>query len=246
MTSTPGAAGPSRRRRAAPYLAAALAFGIAGAACLAGLSGLLDGDAILAHRDTLRSLVAAYPLLAVPAFAAAYVGTMSLALPLGGVLGLLAGLLFGLWLGIGIVVVAGAISALAVFWAARSAIGGALRRRAGPLYNRVAGAMQANGFAYLLFLRIVPVFPFFVVNLVAAALGVRTRTFLLATLIGKLPSAFVYVGLGQEIGRATSLDQLVTLESLWGLGALGVLALAPVLYRAVRRARRPALEDSSC
>jgi uncharacterized membrane protein YdjX (TVP38/TMEM64 family) len=230
MTSTAGATGPSRRRRAAPYLAAALAFGLAAAAYLAGLAGLVDGEAILAQRETLRSLAAAYPLLALPAFAATYIGTMSLALPLGGVLGLLAGLLFGLWLGTGVVVLAGAISAL----------GGVLRRRAGPLYARVSGAMQANGFAYLLFLRIVPIFPFFVVNLVAAALEVRTRTFLLATVIGKLPSAFIYVGLGEEIGRVATLDELVTLESLWGLGALGVLALAPVLYRQVRQRGRPA------
>jgi uncharacterized membrane protein YdjX (TVP38/TMEM64 family) len=243
MTSTAGATGPSRRRRAAPYVAAALAFGLAAAAYLAGLAGLaglVDGEAILAQRETLRSLAAAYPLLALPAFAATYIGTMSLALPLGGVLGLLAGLLFGLWLGTGVVVLAGAISALAVFWAARSAIGGVLRRRAGPLYARVSGAMQANGFAYLLFLRIVPIFPFFVVNLVAAALEVRTRTFLLATLIGKLPSAFIYVGLGEEIGRVATLGELVTLESLWGLGALGVLALAPVLYRQVSQRGRPA------
>jgi len=120
MIPAAGVAGPSRRRRAAPYLAAALAFGLAAAAYLAGLFGLVNGEAILAQRETLRSLAAAYPLLAIPAFAAAYIGTMSLALPLGGVLGLLAGLLFGLWLGIGIVVVAGAISALAVFWAALS------------------------------------------------------------------------------------------------------------------------------
>ena len=247
MSSTPaGAPKPGRQRRAAPYAAASLAFALAGAAYVAGAAGLLDADALLAQRENVRSLAAAHPFLAMPAFMASYVAAMSLALPLGAVLGILAGLLFGLWLGTGLVVIAGAVSALAVFCLARSALGGALRRRAGPVYERLAGAMQANGLAYLLFLRLVPVFPFFVVNLVAAALSVRTRTFLLATLIGKLPSAFVYVGLGQEIGRVTSLDELVTIESLWGLAALGLLALAPVLYRAARRERRAAAEERSC
>ncbi|HEY0354317.1 MAG TPA: VTT domain-containing protein [Enterovirga sp.] len=247
MSSTPaGAPKPGRQRRAAPYAAASLAFALAGAAYVAGAAGLLDADALLAQRENVRSLAAAHPFLAMPAFMASYVAAMSLALPLGAVLGILAGLLFGLWLGTGLVVVAGAVSALAVFCLARSALGGALRRRAGPVYERLAEAMQANGLAYLLFLRLVPVFPFFVVNLVAAALSVRTRTFLLATLIGKLPSAFVYVGLGQEIGRVTSLDELVTIESLWGLAALGLLALAPVLYRAARRERRAAAEERSC
>jgi uncharacterized membrane protein YdjX (TVP38/TMEM64 family) len=235
MSSTPaGAPKPGRQRRAAPYAAASLAFALAGAAYVAGAAGLLDADALLAQRENVRSLAAAHPFLAMPAFMASYVAAMSLALPLGAVLGILAGLLFGLWLGTGLVVIAGAVSALAVFCLA------------GPAYERLAGAMQANGLAYLLFLRLVPVFPFFVVNLVAAALSVRTRTFLLATLIGKLPSAFVYVGLGQEIGHVTSLDELVTIESLWGLAALGLLALAPVLYRVARRERRAAAEERSC
>src|SRR3954471_9939944 len=108
MSSTPaGAPKPGRQRRAAPYAAASLAFALAGAAYVAGAAGLLDADALLAQRENVRSLAAAHPFLAMPAFMASYVAAMSLALPLGAVLGILAGLLFGLWLGTGLVVIAG-------------------------------------------------------------------------------------------------------------------------------------------
>src|SRR4051794_23084563 len=122
MDSTPaGAPRPGRQRRAAPYAAAGLAWALASAAYLAGASGLLDPDALLAQRENLRSIAAAHPFLAMPAFMASYVAAMSLALPLGAVLGILAGLLFGLWLGTVLVVIAAAVSALAVFCLARSA-----------------------------------------------------------------------------------------------------------------------------
>jgi uncharacterized membrane protein YdjX (TVP38/TMEM64 family) len=98
----------------------------------------------------------------------------------------------------------------------------------------MSAAMQENAFSYLLFMRLVPLFPFFVVTLVAALLGVRARTFLIATLLGKIPVNFIYAGLGQEIGRATSIRDLLTFQSVSSLTMLGLLALAPVAYRRLR------------
>ena len=221
-------------RRIVPSCLIAFFLVLAVAGCFAGLAGFIDGDVILAQRDALSQAAQAQPVIAVVAFVAAYIVGMSLALPLGGVLGLLAGLLFGTWLGLGLVVLAGTVSALAVFCVARGAFGESLRRRASPLHARVASAMQANAFSYLLFMRIVPLFPFFVVTLVAALLGVRTRIFVIATMLGKIPANFVYASLGQEIGRAADLGDLVTPQSVIGLGALGVLALAPAAYRYLR------------
>jgi uncharacterized membrane protein YdjX (TVP38/TMEM64 family) len=221
-------------RRFAPHLLAGCLIAIVAAAFLAGIMGYIDLDAILARREALLSASEARPVAAILAFMAVYIAGMSVGLPLGGVLGLLAGLLFGRWLGLGLVVLAGVISALGLFLAARSTFGATLRRRAGPFYTRVAGGMQANAFAYVLFMRIVPVFPFFVVTLIAALFGVRTRTFALATLLGKVPSAFIYVGLGEEIGRAATMRDLLNPNAFASLMALSLLALGPVAFRKLR------------
>jgi uncharacterized membrane protein YdjX (TVP38/TMEM64 family) len=221
------------RRFAPPLLAVLLTAAVV---CLYWVlvRHFVDPEALLAHRDALQAAAASQPVMALAAFAAAYIASTALALPCGGVLGLLAGLLFGRWLGLGIVLIAGTISALIVYGAARSTLGERLRRRAGPLHTRLSAAMQENAFAYLLFMRIVPLFPFFVVTLVAALLGVRARTFVLATILGKIPVNFIYAMLGHEIGRATSLQDLMRPEFFVGLTALGALALAPVIYRRLR------------
>jgi uncharacterized membrane protein YdjX (TVP38/TMEM64 family) len=221
-------------RRSAPYLLLGLVLAIAVTAYLARMAGLIDIDVVLAQRGGLLAAAQAQPLLVMAAFVGVYIVLMSLCLPLGGALGLVAGLLFGLWLGLGLVVLAGTVSALGLFVLARGTLGERLRRRAGPVYTRVAAAMQADGFSYLLFMRIVPIFPFFVVTLVAALLGVRMRVFLLATILGKVPANLIYAGLGQDIGSATRMTDLVTTTTFMRLAALGVLALAPVAYRAMR------------
>lgn len=228
--------------RSAPYCILGFVLSVAVAAYLAALAGVIDGDIILAQRHALQEAAQAQPALAMAAFVGTYIVLMSLCLPLGGALGLVAGLLFGLWLGLGLVVLAGTISALGLYVLARGTLGERLRQRAGPLYLRVAAAMQANGFSYLLFMRIVPLFPFFVVTLVAALLGVRMRVFVLATILGKIPATLIYASLGQDVGRVARLGDLMNVTTFARLAALGALALAPVAYRVVRdrRMARPA------
>lgn len=227
------ATGRSTRRWGAAYVVAT-ATALAGAAYLAGLTGL-DADALVAHRERLTQLVALHPVPVACGFVAAYAVTMSFALPLGGMLGMLAGLMFGQMTGLALVVAAGTVSAVAVFSLARSTFGTGLVRRAGPLIRQTAATMRANGFACMLFMRIVPVFPFFVVNVVAALAGIGLRTFTLATLLGKVPASFIYTGLGSRMGRVERLSDLVTSESVLGLTCLGLLALGPLAYRLVRR-----------
>ena len=88
----------------------------------------------------------------------------------------------------------------AVFLIARTALGDSLRNRAGPALQRMEAGFKENAFSYLLVLRLVPLFPFWLVNLVPAFLGVRLRTYLLGTFIGIIPGTFVFatVGAGLE------------------------------------------------
>jgi uncharacterized membrane protein YdjX (TVP38/TMEM64 family) len=171
------------------------------------------------------------------------------------------GFLFG-WLVGGIAAaVAASIGATIVFLIARTSVGDVLLRRAGPRLKRLAEGFREDALSYLLFLRLVPVFPFWLVNLAPAFLGVPLKTFVLGTSIGVVPNtfAFAFAGAGLDsvidaqkaakqaciaAGRSDcymhlDLHALVTPKLLIALGMLGALALIPVLVRRYGRRLKP-------
>jgi uncharacterized membrane protein YdjX (TVP38/TMEM64 family) len=181
-------------------------------------------DALLAFAD--RHFVAALALAFV-----VYAGAIALSLPGGLVLSLTVGFVFGRWVGTALVVVAATVGATLVFLAARYLFADAARRRLGALGARINAGFTENAFSYLLFLRLVPLFPFFLVNLAPAFTGIPVRTYVLATLIGIVPGTFVYVNLGQALGRIDSLQGLVSGDTLLAFGLLGLFALLPVVWK---------------
>ena len=181
-------------------------------------------DALLAFAD--RHFVAALALAFV-----VYAGAIALSLPGGLVLSLTVGFVFGRWVGTALVVVAATVGATLVFLAARYLFADAARRRLGALGARINAGFTENAFSYLLFLRLVPLFPFFLVNLAPAFTGIPVRTYILATLIGIVPGTFVYVNLGQALGRIDSLQGLVSGDTLLAFGLLGLFALLPVVWK---------------
>jgi uncharacterized membrane protein YdjX (TVP38/TMEM64 family) len=207
------------------------------AAHLSGIADLLSLENVQARRNDLLTLVAAHPIIAPIAFVALYVLIVSLSLPVAVVATLLGGFLFGPVLGTLCVVVAATAGATIVFLVARTSVGEGLRRKAGPLYERVAAGMRENAFEYLLFLRIVPLFPFFLVNILPALFDVRLRTFVLATFVGIIPGTFVYANLGRELGTISSLGDLVSLKLFLAFLLLGAVALIPAAYKAWKRRR---------
>jgi uncharacterized membrane protein YdjX (TVP38/TMEM64 family) len=212
----------------AALMAAAYGFGVA---------DLLSIEAVQERRAELLSAVEARPLLAAAAFMLAYAAVVALSLPAASIMTLLGGFLFGTLLGGTLAVLAATVGATVVFLVARSSFGGALRARAGPLAGRVSQNIRGNAFEYLLALRVAPVFPFFVVNILPALFDVRLRTFVLATLIGIIPGTFVYAYLGRELGTISGLDDLLSTKILLAFGLLGLIALLPVGYRKWKEAR---------
>jgi uncharacterized membrane protein YdjX (TVP38/TMEM64 family) len=188
------------------------------------LSIKANRDALLAFAD--RHFVAALALAFV-----VYAGAIALSLPGGLVLSLTVGFVFGRWVGTALVVVAATVGATLVFLAARYLFADAARRRLGALGARINAGFTENAFSYLLFLRLVPLFPFFLVNLAPAFTGIPVRTYVLATLIGIVPGTFVYVNLGQALGRIDSLQGLVSVDTLLAFGLLGLFALLPVVWK---------------
>lgn len=196
-----------------------------------GLTKWLDLETVGAHRDELLAWVEQAPVLAALIFAAGYAAVVALSLPAAAVLTLLAGFLFGRWLGTALVVTAATLGAVGIFWIAKTSLGETLRERAGPLYNRIAQNMQEGAVGYLLFLRLVPVFPFFLVNIVSALFQIDTISFAAATFIGIIPGTFVYANLGRELGTITTLHDLVSAQTLIAFSLLGLISLLPTVYR---------------
>jgi uncharacterized membrane protein YdjX (TVP38/TMEM64 family) len=244
LTRSPGC-GPGRSPgpvgRWLPLLAI---IALAAAFFLFGLQRYLSWENLRAHHVWLAAQVAAHLPLALLAYALIYAAVVALSLPGASALTLAGGWLFGQLLGTAVTVLAATGGATLLFLAARSALADSLEQRAGPWLRRLEAGFRANAFSYLLFLRLVPLFPFFVVNLVPAFAGVGLRSFVLATLLGIIPGTFIYAtagaGLGDVLaqGGEVGLGQILNPRIVTALAGLAVLALLPVAVR-FWRSRRP-------
>ena len=192
------------------------------------------------------AFVAQNALIAALLFMAVYAVATALSLPGGAILSITGGFLFGTLFGTLWVVIGATLGAVGIFLAARTALGDALRAKAGPWLARMEAGFQENAMSYLLVLRLVPLFPFFVVNLVPAFLGVNLRTFTVATFLGIIPGAFVYVSVGAGLGSVfdqggeVSASSALTPEVITALVGLAVLSLVPVVYKKIKAKRSPA------
>lgn len=219
-------------RRAWPKALLVLLFIGALAAFYAFDAGrFLNLDALKASRDALLAFTARHYAVALAAAFAAYVAAVALSLPVATLLSLAIGFVFGRWIGTALIVVAATIGATVVFLAARYVFADAARRRLGARAHRINAAFTGNAWSWLLFLRLVPLFPFVLVNLAAAFSTVGVRTYALATLVGIVPGAFVYANLGEALAAVESTHGLLSGRTLFALTLLGVLALMPIVVR---------------
>lgn len=206
-----------------------------------GLNRYLSFASLRDNRALVTGYVADQAALSGLLFVALYVVAGAASVPGGTVLTIVGGFLFGTWLGTVYVLIGATGGATMLFLAARSAFGGSLLRRldrlGGGRGERLARDLERNSLSYLLVLRLVPVFPFWFVNLVAAAAGIPFGIYVLGTFIGIIPAVVVYVSIGSglgavfERGDTPDLSIIVTPEVLIPLVGLAILALIPVAYR---------------
>lgn len=219
----------------------------------------LDAAAVLARRDAIAAFVAANRWAALASFAGLYAVAAALSLPCGALLTITGGVIFGGLAG-GVAALVGAtLGGTAIFLIARSALGGWLVRRAGQRAEAIAAGFCADAFNYVLFLRLVPVFPFWLVNLVSALCGVRLAVFVAASAIGMIPAtfAFAYFGAGlasaiaaqapayracvaaggTHCARGFDPSAAATPQLIVALAVLAVLALLPVAVKRYKAGR---------
>jgi uncharacterized membrane protein YdjX (TVP38/TMEM64 family) len=243
-------------------------FRLAPLAVLAGLVVLalamgwhraLSLEALVQRRAALGTLVDAHYAAALGSFLALYVTAVAISIPGAVFLTIGGGMLFGWVIGGAAAVVGATVGGTLLFILARFALADFIRRRLGPRVNALAQGFRADAFHYLLFLRLVPAFPFWLVNLAPALAGVSLPAFVAATTIGVIPASFAFAAFGagldsvvaaQDAAYRACLDAertdcrlsldvraALTPQLAAALTALGLVALLPPLLKRWRRRR---------
>ena len=217
-------------------------------------------EALVRHRMVIDAFITEHRVLAVLAYIGLYTIAVALSVPGAVFLTVTGGFLFGLAVGASAAVIGATIGATLIFLIARSALGEPLLRRAGPRAAQLARGFRDDAFSYLLFLRLVPAFPFFLVNLVPAFAGVRLAPFVAATALGVIPGALVFALAGTGLDSVIAAQQaangdclaagrndchmifdakdVLTPQLIGALVALGLLALVPVVVKRLRARSR--------
>ena len=215
---------------------------IIGAALIAffalGLHRYFTLDALRDNRETLQRWVAEDPLRAMAMFLAVYAAAVAISFPGASILTIFGGYLFGLWVGTPLIVIAATIGATLIFFAAKTALGDLLSKRAGGFAKRMEEGFRKGELSYMFILRLAPIFPFWAVNIAAGLMGVSLRNFLIGTFFGIIPGSFVYASIGAAAGAAFDAGEDISLtgvllkpETLTPIVGLIVLALIPILLK---------------
>lgn len=208
-----------------------------------GLDRFLTIEALAENRSWLLDRVADQRWLVALVFVGIYAAAVAVSVPGAAILTIAGGFLFGVVQGTIFAVIGATLGALGLFLFVRIGLGDSLKSRAGSGIDKLRQGFHDNALGYLLFLRLLPVVPFWLVNLAAALLSVPLRTFALATAVGIIPGSLVYTSFGNgigaliEAGQDVNLQSVLTLEIVLPLVGLALLALAPIVYKKVRGQR---------
>jgi len=194
------------------------------------LGRFLTLAALKANRQTLLDYYTSHKLIMVAGFMVVYIVQTALSLPGAAILSLAAGAIFGSGLGTVYAVIAATLGATAAFLVTRYLLRDAVLSRFGSKLEGMNRELEERGFSYLLFLRLVPLFPFFLINLAAGLTRLPLKTFFIGTMLGIIPGGFVYVNAGASLATIDSLSEIISPRVLGSFALLGLFSLMPVLY----------------
>jgi uncharacterized membrane protein YdjX (TVP38/TMEM64 family) len=239
-----GGAGPALRAGSLKLRLLMAALSVAAVVLTLNLTGALDYlsfAALAENRAWLAERVAALGYAAPLLFILVYALSTAFSLPTGLLLSTVGGFLFGTLWGGTLIVIGATLGATMIFLAARTVLGDVLRARAGPFLQKLEAGFRENEISYMLVLRLVPLFPFWLVNLAPAFLGVRTSTFIGGTFLGIIPGSFVFASVGTglgailESGGTPDGSALLQPHIILPIAGLALLALIPVVAKRIRR-----------
>ena len=198
-------------------------------------AGLFTFDTLVENKDALKAYVARNYLLSVIVFIAAYFLSTTFSLPFALLLSLAGGFLFGSLPGTLFINIGATTGATALFIGSRYFFGEYFQGKYGANIKALNDELEENGKSYLLTLRLIPIFPFFLVNLMAGLSTISLSTFVWTTAIGIIPGSFVYSYAGSQLSSIQSTEDIVSPSILLALVMLGLLALVPTIYGKVQQ-----------
>jgi uncharacterized membrane protein YdjX (TVP38/TMEM64 family) len=198
------------------------------------LGKYLTLEGLKANRLWLNEWRAAHAYLSAALFIAVYIIQTAFSLPGAAVLSLAAGAIFGVVQGTLFVVSGATVGAILAFLVSRTLLREWVAEKFGRRMEGIDRGLRESGFSYLLFLRLVPAFPFFLVNLACGVTGLPLRTYAAGTLIGIVPGSLVFVNAGASLAAINSVSQVAGPRVLGSFALLGLFALLPAILRAIR------------
>lgn len=198
------------------------------------LKSYLTLAALKANRQTLLDYYAAHKVAMVAGFMIIYIVQTALSLPGAAILSLAAGAIFGSIMGTVYANIAATIGATLAFLVTRYLLRDVILNKFGSRLEGMNRELEQRGLSYLLFLRLVPLFPFFLINLAAGLTRLPLRTFFFGTMLGIIPGGFVYVNAGASLATIDSLSGIASPRVLGSFALLGLFALVPVLYNKLK------------
>ena len=197
------------------------------------LGRLLSLTALKENRDHLLAFTEAHYAIAAGLFVLTYIVVTSLSLPGAAILTLAGGFLFGsLWATV-FVNIGATTGATLAFLAARYLLRDWVEQKFGNTLGPIQAGFSKNAFNYLITLRLIPLFPFFLVNMVSGLTRVSIGTYVAATALGIIPGSFVFAYAGRQLGSINSLQEIASPNVLLAFTLLGLLALVPILYKRI-------------
>jgi uncharacterized membrane protein YdjX (TVP38/TMEM64 family) len=220
-------------------LMVAVLFAVAlGAFYYFDLTQYLSLEALKSNRDALLAFTDSHYVTAVSLFVVVYCLVVALSLPGAAIMTLAGGFLFGSLLGTLYVNVGATTGATLAFLAARYLLRDWVETKFGHRLGAIQDGFSKNAFSYLMTLRLIPLFPFFLVNLVSGLTRVSFATYVAATAIGIIPGSFVFAYAGRQLGMINSLKEIASPNVLLAFTLLGLLALVPIVYRKLRAGKQ--------
>ena len=207
------------------------------------LGQYLSLESLRSNRDQLRAFYDANAVTMVAAFIGVYIVTVALSLPGATILTLCAGAIFGSVTGTLVVNVGATIGAMLAFLVARFLLRDWVEKKFGAKLKPFNDGFSKNAINYILFLRLVPLFPFFLVNLVSGLTQIRLPVYFFGTMFGTLPGTFVYANAGSNLASINELSDILSWEVLGAFALLGLFALIPTLYKFIKSRKNPPPES---